>query len=71
MKVSSGVRSFFCLVLGLVLLGGVWVSTTAGASAREQSTPGTLKIAAEQEPSCMDWIGSCAGAAWGIWAAGI
>ena len=71
MKVSGGVRSFFCLVLGLALLGGAWASTTAGASAREQSTPGTLKIAAEQEPGCMDWIGSCAGASWGIWAAGI
>src|SRR5581483_7986333 len=26
-------------------------------------------IGAEQEPDCMDWIGSCASAAWGIWAA--
>ncbi|GAC1588127.1 MAG: ABC transporter family substrate-binding protein [Acidimicrobiales bacterium] len=28
---------------------------------------GDLIFSAEQEPDCMDWIGSCAGAAWGIW----
>jgi len=28
---------------------------------------GDLVVAAEQEPDCMDWIGSCAGAAWGVY----
>src|SRR5260370_5101689 len=26
---------------------------------------GDVVFSAEQEPDCMDWIGSCAGAAWG------
>lgn len=28
---------------------------------------GTLVFGAEQEPDCMDWIGSCAGASWGVY----
>ncbi len=28
---------------------------------------GTLVLGAEQEPDCADWIGSCAGSAWGLW----
>jgi peptide/nickel transport system substrate-binding protein len=31
---------------------------------------GTLVVGAEQEPNCTDWIASCAGSAWGIWAFG-
>src|SRR5690348_9210512 len=30
---------------------------------------GDITVSAEQEPDCMDWLGSCASAAWGIWAA--
>ena len=32
---------------------------------------GTLTVGAEQEPDCFDWIGSCAGSAWGTWMAQI
>ncbi|MBA2607697.1 MAG: peptide ABC transporter substrate-binding protein [Actinobacteria bacterium] len=28
---------------------------------------GTLVIGAEQEPDCMDWIGTCSGSSWGYW----
>jgi len=28
---------------------------------------GNLTIAAEQEPECMDWMGSCSGSSWGFW----
>jgi len=32
-------------------------------------TGGTLTVGAEQEPDCMDWVGSCSGASWGFWTA--
>jgi peptide/nickel transport system substrate-binding protein len=32
-------------------------------------TGGTLTVGAEQEPDCMDWVGSCAGSSWGYWMA--
>ena len=32
---------------------------------------GTLTVGAEQEPDCMDWVGSCGGSSWGFWMAGI
>jgi len=35
----------------------------------EVPTGGTLTIGAEQEPDCMDWVGSCSGASWGFWTA--
>ncbi|HZU72597.1 MAG TPA: ABC transporter substrate-binding protein [Acidimicrobiales bacterium] len=38
-------------------------STTSGAVKHG----GTLIVGAEQEPDCMDWIGSCAGSSWGTW----
>ena len=31
---------------------------------------GTLVLAAEQEPDCTDWIGSCSGSSWGYWTMG-
>jgi len=43
-------------------------SATATTVAAKQG--GDLIASAEQEPDCMDWIGSCAGAAWGTYAAG-
>jgi peptide/nickel transport system substrate-binding protein len=32
-------------------------------------TGGKLTIGAEQEPDCMDWLGTCAGSSWGSWMA--
>jgi len=28
---------------------------------------GAVTVGAEEEPSCVDWIGSCSGSAWGSW----
>lgn len=39
-------------------------STTAAA---DVPSGGTLTIGAEQEPDCMDWMGSCGGSSWGAW----
>ena len=43
-------------------------STTA-TTARTEEVPvgGTLVVGAEQEPDCVDWIGSCSGSSWGFW----
>jgi peptide/nickel transport system substrate-binding protein len=46
---------------------------TAGATTSAPSTTeaakqgGDLVFGAEQEPDCMDWIGSCAGSSWGVY----
>jgi len=40
-------------------------------SSDDAPTGGELVIAAEQEPDCMDWIASCAGASWGYWTANV
>src|SRR5262245_26259850 len=37
------------------------------ARTRHQSDSGTIRIAAEEEPFCADWIASCAGSSWGNW----
>ena len=53
-------------------------STQLGARRRQHDTDahrprfrngGTITIGAEQEPDCFDWIGPCAGSAWGSWMA--
>ena len=40
-------------------------STTSSSSSGAAKQGGSIVLSAEQEPDCMDWIGSCAGAAWG------
>jgi peptide/nickel transport system substrate-binding protein len=40
-------------------------STTVAAE--DVPEGGDLVIGAEQEPDCVDWISSCAGASWGYW----
>lgn len=61
-----------------LLLAGIAFTLISAACARGTQTPsatpaeaatkgGTLVIAAEQEPDCLDVIGSCAGASWGYW----
>ena len=39
-------------------------NTTAAANVKQG---GDLVFGAEQEADCLDWIGSCAGAAWGVY----
>jgi peptide/nickel transport system substrate-binding protein len=41
--------------------------TTETTAAEQAEKGGTLVLGAEQEPSCADWIASCAGASWGVW----
>jgi peptide/nickel transport system substrate-binding protein len=48
-------------------------STTAGGGSSASAVPkgGTLIIGWEQEPDCMDWIGSCSGSSYGYWMAAV
>jgi len=50
-------------------------STSGGNAGTVNTTPvptgGTLTIGAEQEPDCLDFLSSCAGASWGSWTAQI
>jgi len=64
---------------------GLAVALLAGAAAAVNATPagaagptrahaaaaGTIRIAAEQELACADWISSCAGESWGNWTLGV
>jgi peptide/nickel transport system substrate-binding protein len=61
----------------VALCAGVLVMSvvaTAGAATPArvpaQGADGTIRIAMEEEPTCADWIASCAGSAWGNWALG-
>ncbi|HVM51695.1 MAG TPA: peptide ABC transporter substrate-binding protein [Acidimicrobiales bacterium] len=50
--------------------GGDDTTDTTEGAAGEPEPGGTLVLGAEQEPECVDWIASCAGASWGIWTLG-
>jgi peptide/nickel transport system substrate-binding protein len=58
------------VAISAVLVSGLAVSPTAASSATAQDAGGTIRIAAEEEPSCADWISSCGGLAWGNWTLG-
>jgi peptide/nickel transport system substrate-binding protein len=68
------------LVIAAMVAAGCSSSKSSGGGSSPGGPTGTNKLAsvrqggditvsAEQEPDCMDWIGSCASSAWGIWAA--
>jgi peptide/nickel transport system substrate-binding protein len=42
-------------------------STAPTTAAPAITNGGTLTVGAEQEPSCFDWLGSCAASSWGSW----
>src|SRR5690348_14713292 len=45
--------------------------TSGGSSSQGKAVKGgTLVLAAEQEPDCTDWVGTCAGSSWGYWTMG-
>ncbi len=46
-------------------------TTAAGPTTTAGHTGGTIVLGNEQEPDCMDWMGSCGGASWGYWAVGV
>jgi peptide/nickel transport system substrate-binding protein len=69
--VSRTVRARLSFVaVSAVLVTGLAVAPTAASTATAQDAGGTIRIAAEEEPSCADWISSCGGLAWGNWALG-
>ena len=52
-----------------VLIGTVAIPP-AGAVRSRQADEGTIRIAAEEELFCADWISTCAGLSWGNWSLG-
>lgn len=64
------------MIVAAVAVVTVTLATFAPVGASEhtrtphQSASGTIRIAAEEEPACADWIGTCSGSAWGNWALG-
>src|SRR5947209_12920508 len=67
---------FFVLLLALTLVaaacgGGGGNKTSNVGSNANVPKGGTLVVGAEQEPDCMDWIGSCSGSSWGYWIANV
>ncbi len=80
-------KNRFRVVAGVAILGmvaaacgssgtkGATNTTNAPAATTSTSveipTGGTLTVGAEQEPDCMDWMGSCGGSSWGYWMAGV
>ncbi len=69
----------FALVTALALALSACGSSGKGAVGSSSPTTtsftgtvpdgGTIVIGAEQEPDCMDWLGSCSGSLWGSWLA--
>jgi peptide/nickel transport system substrate-binding protein len=55
------------LILALIVLALVTISCSKTAATTPLVTPGDIVLGAEQEPQCMDWMSSCAGADWGIY----
>ncbi len=63
------------MIAATALLLGTVVVANAGASSgdarrRQTSDAGTIRIAAEEELFCADWISTCAGLSWGNWSLG-
>src|SRR5712692_7907929 len=57
-------------ILSIVLAEFAFVPAGASTSARvprQTAASGTIRIAAEEELTCADWIASCAGSSWGNW----
>lgn len=43
------------------------VAACSSSDKKEAKTGGSITIGAEQEPDCLDFVGSCSGASWGFW----
>jgi len=71
----SGRRA--ALVAAFVVLGAVvGAAAPAVAAGPDQAggsgaPSGTLRLSAQEEPFCADWIASCAGLSWGNWTLGV
>lgn len=58
------------VLLSFLLLVSVLISAAACSSddkKGEAKKGGTIIIGAEQEPDCLDFVGSCSGSSWGFW----
>lgn len=57
------------VLLSFLLLVAVLVSAAACSDDKkdEAKKGGTITIGAEQEPDCLDFVGSCSGSSWGFW----
>jgi peptide/nickel transport system substrate-binding protein len=70
---SSRSRNLALSLVCACALVASMVGTSAASSAPRRvaaQASGTIRIAAEEEPTCADWIASCAGSSWGNWALG-
>ena len=71
----GGRRTAWKAAIGAAVATVVVVAATvpAGAGPRAQSSgaSGTLRLSAQEEPFCADWIASCAGLSWGNWTLGV
>ena len=69
--------SFILVIVSLALIAAACGSSSKKSAGGGTSTTiaakqgGDLVVSAEQEPDCMDWIASCASAAWGNYTAQI
>ena len=62
--------SSVCACALVASLLGASAAASAPRRVPAQAASGTIRIAAEEEPTCADWIASCAGSSWGNWALG-
>lgn len=67
-------KAFALLVASVALVAAACSSSKSSNNSSSSSSGavkqgGSIVLSAEQEPDCMDWIGSCAGAAWGVYTA--
>ncbi|MFN8015014.1 MAG: peptide ABC transporter substrate-binding protein [Acidimicrobiia bacterium] len=65
MKTAIISRKFaivFLLIAAIVLAG-----CSSSSDKDKVSKGGTITIGAEQEPDCLDFVGSCSGSSWGFW----
>jgi peptide/nickel transport system substrate-binding protein len=65
-------RGLILVVVSLALIAAACGSSSKNNASSSSTTVvakqgGDLVVAAEQDTDCMDWIGSCAGAAWGVY----
>jgi peptide/nickel transport system substrate-binding protein len=62
---------FVCVLVCLGLLAAACGDKkSSSGSGGKVVKGGTVVLAAEQEPDCTDWIGSCSGSSWGYWVMG-
>ena len=67
-------KMLFAFILIVAMLVGACSSSSKSATNNDKAESkdlakkgGTITIGAEQEPDCLDFVGSCSGASWGFW----